>query len=85
MSQIEKEWLILVCIDEPDCLITVALGDGALIGGSFDDFIVSMQRNIPVLELRLEKGIPALGALVVTIHVIGIRDTKPLIEPVSVR
>ena len=86
VGEVEEEGLLLVGGDELDGFVGVAAGDGALVDGEFDDFLISDERGAPVEDvfiLILPRGVPTdpwLPLVVGVVHVVGVGNAVVAVE-----
>ena len=85
VRQVEEEGFVLVRIDEANGLLGIALGEGGLVGGVFDDLLATKERHpvaLLVAFFEVRPGQPAadhdvIGKLVgrVDPHIVGVGDS----------
>ena len=84
VGQVEKEGPRFVLANKLGGLFGVAFGDGGLVGGPFDFFLVAEEGDVEVAAFRRAKG-RAVFYFAIAVHVVAIGDAEIGVETVAGR
>ena len=83
VRHVEKEWFVLVAVDELLRLLGVAFDDRVLIYRAFDLFGVAKQRDVPRGDVAFDPGTVEVAVLALhAVHVVGVGDAEVAVEAV---
>lgn len=94
VGKVDEEGFLLILLDEGNGFLGVALGQGVLVGGVFDDFSVAHQRNEVFLHPALDvlqsdpfsqDDVVGQGLSWVEGHVVAVGNAEVGVEPLAGR